>query len=277
MVARLLGDELSKSLGVPFVVESRPGARGLAASDYVAKSDSSGQTLLIVSSDMSFRPFQRELTPVGMIATGPMILGTGTAERFASVTEFVSRARSRPTSMTTVGLGSALALAKFEAAANVQFKHVPFVGSGAGLTSLLSGETQGGFFPSPGILGLIRDGRVGALATASRERSPLIPDVPTLTEQGFSGATYELWIGMMAPVRSPRDVINRLNEALVSVLRSNEIAARLAMIGVTPSPSSPDGFAGSVNRVAGVPSCGPPCPDECRDGCGDTSCCVVRY
>jgi tripartite-type tricarboxylate transporter receptor subunit TctC len=277
-VARIVANGLSRQLGTEIVVLDMPGAQGLAAAQFVAQSEPSGRILLIASSASLICRYQAELTPVGMIAKGPILLFTSKQAVFDSAKDLVSQARSKRVSIAHVGPGATVALQKLEASAGITLNQIPLQNDNFAFAEIASSQIEGGIANYSGsVAAAIRQGVLKPVAIASRERSPLLPGVPTFSEQGFANVVNEQWIGMLAPARSPREAIEKLSDGLLSQSRTPEFASRIALLGLVPSPSSPSGFVASVNAAGGVPVCGDSCPSDCTDGCGNTKCCVLRY
>jgi tripartite-type tricarboxylate transporter receptor subunit TctC len=255
-VARLLSERLKSSLGQSVIVENRPGANGAIGAEYVAKSEPDGYTLFFttvgaVAINPAFRsnlPYDpvRDFAPVGMAVFNSTMLVVNAAMKVATARELAALARERPGSITigVTGLGavSHLGLELFQAAAGVKFQAVPYRGASQAVTDLLGGQLDGLFGDVPTIIAQVRAGKLKALAATSKERSDILPDVPTFVEQGFADTVANQWAGTLAPSRTPPAVIARLNAGFTGVLNDPEVRDRLKQAGVTPSPSSPEEF-----------------------------------
>jgi len=255
-VARLLSERLKSSLGQSVIVENRPGANGAIGADYVAKSEPDGYTLFFttvgaVAINPAFRsnlPYDpvRDFAPVGMAVFNSTMLVVNAAMKVNSARDLAALARERPGSITigVTGLGaiSHLGLELFQAAAGVKFQAVPYRGASQAVTDLLGGQLDGLFGDVPTIIAQVRAGKLKALAATSKERSDILPDIPTFVEQGFADTVANQWAGTLAPARTPPAVIARLNAAFTAVLNDPEVRDRLQQAGVTPSPSSPEEF-----------------------------------
>ena len=255
-VARLLSERLKSSLGQSVIVENRPGANGAIGADYVAKSEPDGYTLYFttvgaVAINPAFRsnlPYDpvRDFAPVGMAVFNSTMLVVNAAMKVNSARDLAALARERPGSITigVTGLGaiSHLGLELFQAATGVKFQAVPYRGASQAVTDLLGGQLDGLFGDVPTIIAQVRAGKLKALAATSKERSDILPDIPTFVEQGFADTVANQWAGTLAPARTPPAVIARLNAAFTAVLNDPEVRDRLQQAGVTPSPSSPEEF-----------------------------------
>jgi tripartite-type tricarboxylate transporter receptor subunit TctC len=255
-VARLLSERLKTTLGQSVIVENRPGANGAIGAEYVAKSEPDGYTLFFttvgaVAINPAFRsnlPYDpvRDFAPVGMAVFNSTMLVVNAAMKVDSARDLAAMARERPGTITigVTGLGaiSHLGLELFQAAAGVKFQAVPYRGASQAVTDLLGGQLDGLFGDVPTIIAQVRAGKLKALAATSKERSDILPDVPTFVEQGFADTVANQWAGTLAPARTPQAVIARLNAGFSGVLNDPEVRDRLRQAGVTPSPSSPEEF-----------------------------------
>jgi len=255
-VARLLSDRLKASLGQSVIVENRPGANGAIAAEYVAKSEADGHTLFFTTvgavainpgfhSNLAYDPV-KDFAPVGLAVFNSTMLVVNAAMKVDSARELAALARERPGAITVgiTGLGaiSHLGLELYQAAAGVKFQAVPYRGASQAVTDLLSGQLDALFGDVPTIISQVRAGKLKALAATSKERSDILPEVPTFVEQGFADTVANQWAGTLAPARTPPAVIRRLNAAFTAVLNDPDVRDRLKQAGVTPSPSSPEEF-----------------------------------
>jgi tripartite-type tricarboxylate transporter receptor subunit TctC len=265
IIARILGQRLTESLGQSFIVENRPGASGNLALESVAKAAPDGYTLLVgnvstntinentFAQQLQIKP-SRDLVGVAKLVEIPHIIAVTAGFRGSSLADLVAEARRNPGKINyaSAGLGSYphLDMEKLQKAAGIQMTHVPYKG-GAGqmIPSLISGETTVGFINLSSTLAHIRSGRLRPLATAARQRLAELPDVPTLAELGYPGIGTNAWQGMFAPAATPRPVVDKLYGAVAAVLLRPEMKEGLAkqMQTVTLS-SSPQEFTELVRK-----------------------------
>jgi tripartite-type tricarboxylate transporter receptor subunit TctC len=256
-VARLLAERMRGSLGQSVVVENKPGANGAIAAEYVAKADPDGYTLFFTTvgavainpalrGNLAYDPV-KDFAPVGLAAFNTTMLVVRASMQVNSAGELAALARERPAAITIgiTGLGaiSHLGLELFQAAAGVKFQAVPYRGASQALTDLLGGQLDGLFGDVPTVITQLQAGKLKALAATSKERSEILPQVPTFVEQGFADTVANQWAGTLAPALTPPAVIAKLNTALNAALTDPEVRDRLARAGVTPSPGSPEEFA----------------------------------
>ena len=261
VLARALGDQLSKNLGQPVIVENRPGAGATLGADYVAKAKPDGYTLLmgavhhtIATSVYKKLPysFQKDLAPVSTIAMVPNVLvinATKTPAR--NVADLVSLAKkaSPELSYGSNGNGTAQHLigTQFQAATGTQLLHVPYKGSGPLTTDLLGGQVTMSFDTLTTVLPHVKGGKLKALAVTTSKRSVALPDVPTMEEAGLKGFDIGTWFGVLAPAATPKPVVARLNAEIVKIVGSQDFQQRMIAVGAEPMASTPDAFARRIN------------------------------
>jgi tripartite-type tricarboxylate transporter receptor subunit TctC len=275
-VARAIAQQVGPDLGQPVVIDNRPGAGGSVGAELAAKAPPDGYTLFlagvgshVVNPNLHARlPYDpvRDFTPITLLATAPSVLVVNPAVPARTVAEFTAYARAHPGKLNYAsnGNGSAaqLAAAMYESMANVRMVHVPYKGIAPALTDLLSGEVQLMFGTVVALVPHIQAGKLRALAVTSRSRSALLPDVPTLAESGVPEYEAGSWYGVMAPAGTPREIVERLHDAIVRALREPEVAKRLAAEGAIVIGSTPEEFGahlktelarvGKVVRAAGI-------------------------
>jgi len=261
VVARIIAEAMRTATGQSVIVENRPGAGGTVGSALVAKSPPDGYTLLVVSSAHTSNPVLYAKLPydgindfkgISMLASMPQILVTAPSKNFKTVADLIERAKAKPGSLTygSGGVGSAVHMnaEQFRAMAKIEALHVPYRGSPEVVTDLISGAIDFSFIPAGNVLGVIREGRLVALATGTEQRSKLLPDVPTTVEAGVPGSSYSPWIGMFAPVGTPPAVLDRLNRIVVAALRSTETQQKLLSFGAEATPMTADAFDALVSK-----------------------------
>jgi tripartite-type tricarboxylate transporter receptor subunit TctC len=250
-IARTLGQELSKSLGQPVIVENKPGAGATIGADYVAKAKPDGYTLLvgavhhtIATSVYKKLPydFQRDLAPVSTVAMVPNVLVVNPNVGAKNVKELVALAKKTPGKLSFGsngnGTGQHLIGAQFGMASGVDLVHVPYKGSGPLTIDLLGGQIDMSFDTVTPVLSHIRAGKLRALAVTTIKRSAALPEVPTLDESGLKGFDQGTWFGVLAPVATPKEVVARLNTEVVNIVNSPEFKKRMEEIGAVPTGSS---------------------------------------
>ncbi|APV49472.1 hypothetical protein BWI17_07125 [Betaproteobacteria bacterium GR16-43] len=243
--ARLTAQALSDKLGQPVVVENKPGANTIIATEYVKSQPADGYTLLFVSASYAINPSLYKLSytaedfmPVGIVAIVPLMLITNTKVPAKDVGELVALAKKQPGKLTyaSFGQGSAAHLAgeMFSAMTGTEILHVPFKGSGPAITELLGGRVTMMF---PGIgsaVPLVKEKKLNGLAVSTRNRVAYLPDIPTVAESGVPGFEIATWECIQAPIGTPIDVIAKLNAALREVLATKELRDKLIALGMEP-------------------------------------------
>jgi len=256
-VARSMSDALAKALGQPVVVDNKPGNGSSIAAEIVAKSAPDGYTLLIASpSSISVNPALNpklaytpaDLLPVTKMTTSPLVLAVNPATGIRSLPELIAAARKDPGKLnySSSGNGSAphLGAALFTQLTDAQMTHVPYRGGALAIQSVIAGDTQVTFGTPPSVLPQASGGRLRALAVSTRERSPLVPDLPGMREAGLPDYNLEFWYGMFAPAGTPPAIIRKIYDATVAAMRQASIKAALAREGTEVSLSaSPEEFA----------------------------------
>ncbi|RJF91943.1 Bug family tripartite tricarboxylate transporter substrate binding protein [Noviherbaspirillum saxi] len=256
VMARLVGDKLSKSLGTPVIVENRPGAGGNIGADVVAKAEPDGYTLLMTSAGiltingslypkLSFDP-ANSFAPVSLVADMPMVLVVNSAVEAKTLPEFVTYARknegkvffSSPGNGTTPHLGLEL----LQRAANIKITHVPYKSGAESLNSIVAGQVTGAIETPPSVINQMKSGKLRALAIAGPRRLAQMPDVPTTTEAGIANAEVLSWFGIVAPAKTPPDIIERLSKETAKAVHEPEVEQKLASLGTRAVGNSPAEF-----------------------------------
>ena len=265
IIARIVAQRLTESLGQAFLVENRPGATGNLALEAVAKSPADGYTLLVgnVSTNainentfadkLPIKP-SRDLVGISKLVEIPHIIAASSTFAPSTVRELVEEAKRNPGKINyaSAGIGSYphLDMEKFQRAAGIELTHVPYKdGAGRMVPSLLAGETQVAFINLSSTLPHVKSGRIKALATAAPRRLAELPDVPTLAELGYAGIGTNAWQGMFAPAATPRPIVDKLHAAVVAALTKPEQKETLGkqMMSVEVS-KSPQEFTDLVRR-----------------------------
>ena len=255
IVARVVGEVMSKELGQPVVVENRPGAGGTVGAAVVAKSPPDGYTLLIHSaghvanpSIYSHLPYDtlKDFAGVTPLASLPNVLIVSPAKGYKTVKDLVDKAKANPNVLNygSAGVGSATHMNAeiFRMVAGFDAVHVPFKGTPEAMTETASGRIDFFFAPLSSALPLIQAGRLQALAVGTATRSPQLPDVPTTIEAGYPKSDYVFWVAMLAPAATPKPIVDQLNAAALKALAAPEVKEKLATLGAQPMPMSPADF-----------------------------------
>jgi tripartite-type tricarboxylate transporter receptor subunit TctC len=256
---RIIAQKLSETLGQQFFVENRAGAGGTIGSEYVAKSRPDGYTLLLTATPFVITPHVykklqydalADFAPVIRIASGPYVLVVHASLGVNSVQDLITLARKQPGKIdfASSGNGSAqhLVTALFTHMAGIQLNHVPYKGSGPAQQDLMSGIVKVSFVGTPIAIPHMKSGRLRALGVSTAKRSPEMPDVPTIAEAGVPGYEALVWIGMLAPVATPREIIAKLNAEIGKLVRIDEVRKLLAPTGMEPDPDTPEQFAAYI-------------------------------
>jgi len=250
VVARPVAAEMGKLLGENVVVELRPGAGGNIGAEYVARSArADGYTILMASLSLAtnvslmklgFDP-RKDLTAVGGITTFPNVLLVSSQDPARNLQDILARARQEPGKLTYgssgPGTSSHLAGELLGAAANIQLVHVPYKGSGAVYPDLIARRVTMLFDLAGSASGHIKGGQVKPLAMTGARRASALPDVPTFAESGFPGFEFGAWLGLFAPNETPKEVLTRLEDALLKTIQTPDMKNRLALLGGEPIPA----------------------------------------
>jgi tripartite-type tricarboxylate transporter receptor subunit TctC len=251
---RVIGEELSKALGVAVVVENKPGAGGNLAAAEVARAPADGHTLLNGNNHAINLALYRstgyrdeDFAPICKVATGPTVIVVNNESPFRTLKDLIDYAGANPGRLFNAGagFGSAphLAAALFESVAGVKFTSVQFKGGGPAAQSVIAGDTQVMFATSPTVTGFIKGGRMRALAVSKRTASPAIPGIPGAEEAGLPNYEYTFWFGLYAPAGTPRAVVKRVHAIAAKALAKPEVKQKIASQGMDAAPSaSPEAF-----------------------------------
>jgi len=251
IVGRSAAQALQEKFGQPFVVESRPGASSTVGTAYVARAKPDGYTLLLFSGSFLVNPSTykglpydslKDFEPVGMLGENANVLVVNPKLGANNLNDLIKLAKSRPGKLTygSAGFGGPLHLAAelFKNAANVDIVHVPYKGTSAMFPDLVSGVIDLAVVSIPSGMPFIKSGLVKALAVTGAERAPTLPDVPTMTESGIPLETSVPY-GLIAPAGTPKDVIDRLNQAIAEILKSEAVKKRFAAGDIRPIYATP--------------------------------------
>jgi tripartite-type tricarboxylate transporter receptor subunit TctC len=261
-LARILAEGLQKRTGVPAVVENLPGAAGNLGIDKVKRARPDGRTLLVVPAGnltinptlMPNFPFQieRDFAPITMLAKAPNVLVVSSAARIGSLRELIAQAKARPgqLSYASPGIGSGLHLAGelFKQQTETDLMHVPYKGTGPALNDVLGGTVPVMFSNLPATLAHIRSGKLIALGLTDTSRTPVAPDIPTLTEQGIAGVVVTSWYGLLAPAGTPPALVEQLARDAAEILAHSAVREQLRGQGLTEATQKPAQFAAHIQQ-----------------------------
>jgi len=263
-VARALAQKMAAELGQPVVVENKGGASGDIATDFVAKAPADGHTVLYHSSGIALSPALkkkpvydpiRDFAPVSWVATIPGVLVVNPKLPVNNVGQFVQHLKANPSKLAYgsggKGNGSHLAMVQFLQAQGAEATHVPYKGTNPALMDLIGGQVQFMLDAISTSLPHIRDHKLRVLAVTGLQRSPLLPDVPTLNESGMPGYSFQTWHGLLVPTGTPAAVVQRLNAAAVKAANDPDIQRQFSAQGVVMRGTSPAEFGTMLkNEVA---------------------------
>jgi len=248
ILARLVGDQLSRALGQPFVIENKPGAGGIVGTQAAKDAAPDGYTLIAAGSgpfginpgvykSLPYDPV-RDFEPIGNIALTPQAIVVGAQSPYKSIRELVAAAKAKPGELSFASLGngstSHLTMEAFQQAAGIKLNHIPFKGSSDAQSQIIGGNVVMMSDTVPGLLTQVKGGKLRALGVAIPQRSPFMPDVPTLAEQGYPGFESVGWIGLAAPAKTPVAILDKLNAEVRRMLQDPAVREKMAQLAFTP-------------------------------------------
>jgi tripartite-type tricarboxylate transporter receptor subunit TctC len=261
IMARTVTQRMSEALGQPFVVENRPGAGGTIGVGAVARADPVGHTILVHSSSYTITPTTypntpydtlRDLVGITPLALLPQVLVISPGKGIQSVQELVRAAKAKPGAMNyaSVGIGTATQLnaERFRLSAGIDAVHVPFKGTPEALTEIIAGRVDYYFCPVNAVLPMIGEKTLLGLAMGSSKRSAALPDVPTTVEAGVPDSDYNFWVGMAAPSKTPREIVERLHQEVAKALELKAVKDSMAKLGAEPMLMRPDEFEAYIRN-----------------------------
>jgi tripartite-type tricarboxylate transporter receptor subunit TctC len=264
IVARVVGQKITESLGQQVVIDNRPGAAGNVAAEYVARSTPDGYTLfqVNVANTISATLYPKlnynlinDFVPISQLATTPYVLLTHPSVPAKSVRELIAVAKSRPGQLNyaSAGAGSATHLSGelLKSMAGVDIVHVPYKGTGAALTAVLSGEVDFYYATVPAAVPYAKSGRLRALGVTSAKRASLMPEVATVAENGLKGYDTGTWHGVLAPAATPKEVVQLLSGEIIRILKMPDVREKLIGQGLEPVGDTPEQFAAFLRAEIG--------------------------
>ena len=260
IIARLLGEHITKNQGPTVVVENRPGGGASIAYEAVARAAPDGNTLVINANSFVINPHVRKVNydplksyqPICYLLSSPQVIVVNSASSHRTLADFVKMAQSRPKQLVFATVGPAttqhIGLEQLRRAANIDVTYVPFPGGAPAITSLLGGHVHAVLANYSEVVEQLNGGKVRALATASAKRIEPLPDVPTVDEQGYKDYNVEVWFGVMAPAKTPKDRAAQLATWFQAALKAPEVTPKLLKIGLYPVGTCLDDFAAHIRR-----------------------------
>lgn len=255
LVARLVGARLGDELGVQAVVDNRGGGGSTLGTALAAAANPDGHTIIVNNIGLAVnetlypkRPYQalRDLTPISLVGSAPSLLVVNRDLPFKSLAEFIAAAKAEPGKIAfgSAGAGSSthLSMAYLQSMAKIELHHVPYKGGGPAVIDLIAGHVQSVLVPIPTVFAHVKAGRLRALGVTSGQRSPSVPELPTISEAGVPGFEYSTWFGLLAPAGTPKAVIARLNQATVKALGAGDLREKLQSQGLDPQSTTPEKF-----------------------------------
>ena len=251
-VGRLVAEKMKDLLGQPVIIENKAGANGAIGADFVAKAEPDGHTIFLTTvgavaitpgmrNDLPYDSL-RDFAPVSLVVRNTTVLVVKPDHPAKDAKALAASAQEKPNAIpfASTGVGSMphLALELYQASAKVRFLHVPYRGAAPALTDLLGGQVQAMFADAPVLMPQITSGKVRPLGAAADRRNPKLPDVPTLTEQGFPDTYADNWYGMLAPAKTPPAVLAKLNKAVSDALNDPSVKQKLIDSGAIPAPTT---------------------------------------
>ena len=261
MIARSLGQKLNMSLGQPFIVDNRAGASGQIGMPVVAKASADGYTLTVspasflttnksIFKTLPYDP-EADFAPVSRLVNQPMVLVVKDKQKYPTVAALLAAAKAAPGRITYASSGDGspqhLAGLMFETRTKAQLLHVPYKGGAPAINDTLAGSVDAMFAVMPEAIAHVQAGKLHALGVMSPHRSPVLPNVPTMVESGFTDLSLSAWIGLFAPAKTPRPIIDQLNRAVVAAL-DTELKAKLAESGMEVTASTPEELERMIAR-----------------------------
>ena len=274
VILRVMTNRMSQSLGQQLVVENRPGAGSSLGAEYVSRAPKDGYTLLMCTVAQTINPamnnlsfdFGKDFAPIALVANAPQILVAHPSFPANNMRELIALAKAQPEGVQYASSGagtmSHLSGVLLNSAAGIKLQQIPYPGSAQSMTDVLAGRVPLMFGPAATVWSNVQAGKLKALAVTQPTRAAIAPDVPTMVEAGVEGYSAGIWMGLLAPAGTPRDIVEKLSRAANDALKSTEVLAVLEKQGVDPLGGSPDEFQryidaelakwAEVVRVSGV-------------------------
>ena len=263
LITRKIGEKLTQKWGQPVVVENKPGANTIIGTEITAKAAPDGYTIGFITDSHSINPVFRknlpydslnDFAPITTLVTVPMVLVTHPSVPVKTLQELVAHAKANPGKLAYGSLGFGgphyLAMEWFKQVAGIDLLHIPYQGSAPALAANVGGQIQLMFVGASTGLQYGRDGRLNVIASSPASRLPASPNLPSIAESGYREFDFSTWYGLVAPARTPADIVARLNQEVVRALRAPDMQQRFAALGLIPLPTTPEEFAAKLRRDA---------------------------
>jgi tripartite-type tricarboxylate transporter receptor subunit TctC len=258
LVSRIVGEQLTARLGQQVVVDNRPGATGTIAFTSVAAAEANGYTMITTADSLTVVPFsyknlkfdpRSSFSPVSTMSTQPLVLAVHSAVPAKSVKDFIALAKTRSLSFATSGTGTSQHLSGelIKKMTGIDMVHIPYKGGGQAIIDLSGGQVPAAVLGSSTVIPQHKAGRVRILAVTSKKRSAILPEVPTLDESGLTGFDVYQWTAMLAPAKTPKTVISRLNTEINAILKQPAARDKLQAAGFEARPSTPEEVSKLIN------------------------------
>lgn len=260
VIARLIAQKLSDRFGQQVVVDNKAGANGIVGLQALMQSPADGYTLAVAAAGpMAVNPSlydnlpydpTKDFSPITNLVNYPLLLVVHPSVPVKTTLDLVNLAKAKPQQLFFASPGSGnsghLAGELFNTMAHVQTVHVPYKGQGPALADLLTGQVQMLYSSIPSVLPQVRSGQLNALAVGSAKRLPSLPDIPTIAETGVPGYEAYSWVGIVAPAKTPKAIVTRLNQEIVDILKQKDVAEKLNQQGALPVGDTPEQFAAYI-------------------------------
>ncbi len=263
VIARLVNTKLAENLKLPVIIENRPGAGSMVGADYVKKSPPNGYTLLHASATFSLSPSlyvnssnaydpARDFQPITQLVNGWALMMVPAQSTVRSVADLVALGKQKTKGLSFgsagSGTGNHLLGEMFRLATGLNLVHVPYKGSAPALQDMVGNSLDFMFDPMSSSINLVRSGKLRAIGFATRTRTPVLPEVPTMAETGYPSVELDQWQGVIAPRGTPKDVVAKLQQEYIRAVRSPDVQGRIEDLGVVVSTSNPDDFQSQIGR-----------------------------
>lgn len=261
IAGRIVARHLSEAWKQPVVVENRPGAGGQIGTQAVTKADPDGYTLLVQSASHAANPAiyktlpydpLKDLVDVAILGITPYVMVTAKGGEYPTLKKLIDTAKAKPGEIpfASAGVGSSTHLAAeyFAQVAGVKMLHVPYKGSPEAIQDAMTGRSSFYMAPINTVVGQMKDGKLATLGVSTSRRADVMPDVPTLAEQGLKDFDISLWFGVWAPAGTPPAIVQKLNAQIGAILQGAEVREQFAKLGITPAPMKPEEFARFVRQ-----------------------------
>ncbi len=261
IIARIVGQKVSDSTGQSVLIDNRPGAGGILGTDAVAKATPDGYSYVLVTTSHGINPSlhkrlpydsQKDFAPITQIATLQLVLVVNPSTPVKNLKELIALAKAQPGKLNfaSSGSGQSLHLAGelFKSMAGIDIAHIPYKGSAPARADLLGGQVQMMFESAIGVLPFVRSGKLRAIAVSGARRSEAAPDIPTMSEAGLPGFEASGWVGVLAPAKTPRPIVDKLNAEFVKAVQLADVKQQFANSGAEPVGNSPKEFSAFINE-----------------------------